>query len=93
MLALLGSVDHSTDSDFLAFDAIDHDKMCSGDNQLAGAPPSRPSEMGEVNQPLRGRDEAGNHAVCRFGAVQGNVVPNLANLTPRLRRRDMRKRG
>ncbi len=75
-------MNHSTDSDFLVFDAIDHDKVSAGNDQFSGAFPSRPSKMREVCQPLHRRDEASNHAIRRLGVVEGDVMPDLVNLTP-----------
>ena len=78
----LSPVNHGSDSDFLALDAIDHDKVSPGDDQFSGAFPSRPSKMREVNQPLDLRHEAGNHAVSRAGVIEGDVMADLVNLTP-----------
>jgi hypothetical protein len=75
-------MNHGTDSDILAFNAIDHDKVSARNDEFSGAFPSRPSEMREVSQPFYRCDEASNHSVSRLGVVEGNVVPNLVNLTP-----------
>jgi hypothetical protein len=81
-------MNHGTDSDFLAFDAIDHDKISVSDEQFSGPLSSWPSKMREVIQPLNCGDETSNHTVRRFGTIEGDVMPNLANLTPCFRRPD-----
>jgi|ERR1035441_5251809 hypothetical protein len=77
-------MNHCPNFDFLAFDAIDHDEVSAGDDEFSGAFPSGFSKMREVSQPLHRRYKANKHSVRSFGIIEGDVMPNLVNLTPRL---------